>query len=78
MGPGIRETEEKQRYPIQVDEKDLEKLLSLLEGVSNASSSPQIVVTQCQVQRKPIDIGGEVYELELELLKREWQDEEAP
>lgn len=69
----IKETEEKQRHPVQVDEKDLEKLLSLIEDVSSEPlNSPQLIIRNFQLKKKETSLRNEIFEVEMELLKREW------
>ena len=69
----IKETDEKQRHIVQMDEKDLEKTLSLIEGVSMGAGTPQLIVRNFQMKKIKTPIqNNEVFEVEMELLKREW------
>ena len=72
----MKETEERQRHTVQMDEEDLKKLLSLIEEVSidsfsPAENSPQIIVTDFQLEKKESPIKTKVFEIEMKLLKRE-------
>ena len=69
----IKETDEKQRHPVQVDEKDLKKLFSLIEDVSiNPFPSPQLIIRNFKLKKRETLLQNEVFEVEMELLKREW------
>lgn len=73
----VKETEEKQRSPIQLNETDLKRLLSRLEHVEidhflPEKNSPQIVVTNFRLTKKETPFKKEVLEIEMELLKREF------
>lgn len=69
----IKETDEKQRHPIQVDEKDLTQLLCLIEDVSATSClSPQLIIRNFKLKKRETPLHNEVFEVEMELLKREW------
>ncbi len=68
----VRETVEKQRRPIELDEDDLSCLLAQIEdrpvgNFARKAKGPQLIVTQAELRRK-----GENWELKLELLKREF------
>jgi hypothetical protein len=73
----IKETDEKQRRSVQVDGSDLQKLLSLIEDLPIGShlpqsKSPQLIIKDFKLQRKQNPLYSEVFEIEMELLKREW------
>lgn len=73
----IKETEEKQRHPVQLDKKDLEKLLSRIENCPigsflPAEQSPQLLVRDLKLRQIKTPLQTEVFELELELLNREF------
>ncbi len=74
----IKETEEKQRHPVQVDESDLAHLCALIEDVSIGSfdplpQMPQLLFLDFKIKKIQTPFHSEIYELESELLKREWQ-----
>lgn len=74
---GVKETEEKQRYAVQVDAEDLKKLLSLIEdipidGYRSMNRSPQIIIQNFQLHKQITSIETEVFLLEMSLLKREF------
>jgi hypothetical protein len=69
----IKETEEKQRHPVQLNREDLEYLLCLIENVSNQpSTSPQLIIRNFHLKKRNPFLHKEVLEVEMELLKREW------
>jgi len=77
--PKVKETEEKQRHPVQMDETDLQKLLALIEDIPiglNAPqpNMPQLLVRDIKIKKTENPLHSEVYEVEMELLKREWID----
>lgn len=74
----IQETEEKQRHPVQMSESDLQRILSRLENVpigpfDPAPKSPQFIVRDIQVKRTSTTLDTEVFEVEMNLLKREFK-----
>ncbi len=71
----IKETDENMRHPVQVNAIDLQKILSRIEDVTIGSfepipNMPQLVVRNMKLKKK-----GELFELELQLIKREWSYE---
>ncbi len=73
----IKETDEKQRHPVQMDESDLKKLLTLLEDIpvgenEPALKMPQILIRDMKIKKIETPLHSENYEVEMELLKREW------
>jgi len=76
----VKEVEEKQKYPIQVDEQDLRKILSLLEDTPidpflPATAAPQIIITDLTLKKQKTPIQTFVFEVEMDLLKREFKDQ---
>ena len=73
----FREIEEKQKHPVEVNEDDLKKILSALEGVkispySAPEKHPQFVIKQFELIKKMHpDIKEKVFVLSMQLLKRE-------
>ncbi len=73
----LKETEEKQRHPVQIDEGDLQNLLSAIEDIpvgpyEPLPQTPQLLVREMKIRKVENPLRSEVYELEMELLKREW------
>ena len=73
----IKETEEKQRRPIQMSETDLQRLLAALEDIPVGQNkpipqTPQLLVRDMKIKKIENQLHSEVYEVEMELLKREW------
>jgi hypothetical protein len=73
----IKEMEEKQRHPVEMDEQDLQKILSLLENVAvgpftPVENSPQILIKNFSLKRKETPLQTNVFEVEMDLLKREF------
>jgi hypothetical protein len=77
MNETIKETEQKQRYPVQMDREDLQKICSLIENVPIGPyqpfcKMPQLMMTQFHMKRSTTEIHSKTYEVEIELLQREW------
>lgn len=73
----VKETEEKQKHPIQIDQEDLQKLLSYLEDLPIGShepllQSPQLIIRNFHLKKQKTPFQNEVFELEMDLLKREF------
>lgn len=73
----IKETDEKQRYPVQLDENDLHLLLALIEHIplkhfEPSLKSPQLLIKNFQLQKHKTPLQTDVFELEMDLLKREF------
>jgi hypothetical protein len=78
-----KETLEKQRYPIEIDPNDLQKLLSIIEESSgeeneleNKPSSlkgrPQLLICNFSMTKKNAPLQNEVFEITMDLVKREF------
>jgi len=67
--PQCKETHEAQRHPIEVDETDLKRLLTLIEEIppGSTTSRPQLVIRDFHLTRK-----NQTFVLEMNLLKREF------
>lgn len=75
--PHLKETEEKQRRPVQMDEEDLKNLLALIEDLSidsylPAEDRPQLIISDFHLKKKETPLKTEVLEIEMDLLKREF------
>jgi hypothetical protein len=73
----IKETDEKQRRPVQMSEDDLHRLLSSIEDIPVGQheplpNMPQLLVRSMSIKKMINPQYCEVYEVEMELLKREW------
>lgn len=73
----MKEVEEKQRHPVQMDENDLKHILSLIEDVSidsfsPSAGSPQLLVKELHFKKQRTPLHTEVFEVEMDLLKREF------
>lgn len=73
----IKEVDEKQRHPVQMDETDLKKILSLIEDLPIDSAlpsndSPQILIKEFRLKKKQTSLQTEIFEVEMDLLKREF------
>lgn len=72
-GKGIKESEEKQVYPIEMESRDIKELLTRIEGPSfNDLPRPQLIITDFHMKKKKTNLETSVYELEMQLLKREF------
>ncbi|MBX9744904.1 MAG: hypothetical protein K2X08_06825 [Chlamydiales bacterium] len=73
-----QETEEKMKKPVEVNETDLKKLLSLIENVEIGPyqphpKSPQMIITNFSLKRRNSPFKQETFEVKLDLLKREFK-----
>ena len=72
-----KETVEKQRYPVQIDHRDLKRLLTLIEdiplsGALSKAQRPQLLITDFVLKKLQTPLQNEVFEVEMQLLKREF------
>lgn len=73
----MKEIEEKQRRSVQMDQKDLQKILSLIEDVPvgpylPSNTSPQILIKELKIKKLETSLQTEVFEVDMDLLKREF------
>ncbi len=73
----IKETEEKQLHPVQMNEEDIKKLLSSLEEIPIESypaleSLPQIIITDFHLEKKQTPLKTDVFEVDMQFIKREF------
>lgn len=67
----IKEVEMHQKKGIELDEKDLIDLLTLIEE-NNNHDKPQLLITSFSLEKKKKENNNEVFILNLDLLKREF------
>ena len=75
----MKEVEEKQRHPVQMDESDIKQILSLIEDVPienymPTSGSPQILIKELRLKKQETELHTEVFEVEMDLIKREFTE----
>lgn len=80
-GSGLREMEEIQQSPVEMNEEDLKKLLCLIEGITiwpygPKEGKPQLIVKDFKLSKKQTIAQQHVFLVSLQLIKREC--EEAP
>ena len=73
----MKETEEKQRHPVQMSPDDVKKTLSLLEDLpienyGRTENRPQIVITDFLLQKKQTSLKTDVFEVDMQFIKREF------
>lgn len=73
----VKEVDEKQRKPVQMDENDLKKILSITEDLPIDSElpkagSPQLIIKEFRLKKQETSLQTEVFEVEMDLLKREF------
>jgi hypothetical protein len=78
----FQEAEEKQQHPVEMNEEDLKKLLSLIEGVTiwpygPKENRPQLIITDFQLTKKELSSQENVFVINLQLLKREASSSQA-
>jgi len=72
------EVEEKMKKSVEMNEEDLKKILCLIENVSVGSNqpydkSPQMIITEFSLKKKTSPFKQELFEVKLDLLKREYK-----
>jgi hypothetical protein len=78
---GWQEVEEKQQNPIECNEEDLKRILSLIEGVTiwpygPKEGRPQLIIKDFDLVKKPLSSQESVFCLNMHLLKREGLEKE--
>ena len=66
---GVSECEISLFHPVEVDNRDIKKLLTLIE---EREGGPHLLFTDWKMTRKATGLGSEVFELNFKLLKREY------
>ncbi|HSX12859.1 MAG TPA: hypothetical protein VLE96_00340 [Chlamydiales bacterium] len=74
----IKETEEKQRHPVQMNEEDIKNLLAIVEDIPIVSdwkeeSRPQIIITDFRIETKQTPLKTNTLEVDMQFLKREFE-----
>jgi hypothetical protein len=71
-----KETVEKQHDFVELDEKDLKSLLTLIEEVPsedvNVDLTPQLIISEFALHKKNTPLHGQVLEIKMDLFKREF------
>ena len=72
----FRETEEKQQSPVELNEEDLKKLLSLIEGTTiwpygPKEGRPQLIIKDFKLVKKELPSHEKVFVVTMQLIKRE-------
>jgi hypothetical protein len=72
----VKEEELSFLHPIEVDTQDLEKILSLIEGVPLQTtlppSRPQLIIQRFEMKKMHKEEGSDTFSIHLQLLKREF------
>ena len=76
----LQEVEEKCKYPVEMNEEDLKKLLSVVEEVKIGSNlppdnAPQLIIKNFELLKKPTLGSEDVFEVHLSIIKRETLEE---
>lgn len=77
LSPLFKESVEKMKNPIEIDEDDLNRILSYIENVridnhSSPANPPQLIITDFRLKRKRANNTNETFILTMSLLKREF------
>lgn len=72
----FQEVEEKQQHLVEMNEEDLKKTLSLIEGVTiwpygPKEKRPQLIIKDFQLSKKELSSGESVFVVNMHLIKRE-------
>ncbi len=77
----LEETLERQLRPVEMNETDIKRVLSLIEGIdakgiseTAMASRPQLLIRSLHISKKKMDLGREVYLFSSELIKRVIQE----
>ena len=75
--PFFQETVETLVHPVEINTTDLQKILSLIEGIpinqfAPGPNRPQLLITDFKLDKRKINDKNEVFLLNLKLLKREF------
>ena len=75
--PLFQETVETLMHPVEINTKDLQKILAKIEGVEMNDASPgpnrpQLFITDFKLEKKTINEKNQVFQLNLKLVKREF------
>ena len=73
----FQDTIETLNYPIEVNQEDIKKILTYIEGVPMTPYKvpelrPQMIITDFKLDKQKVSEGYEVYQLKLKFLKREF------
>lgn len=74
----VKEVDEHLRQSVQVDEEDLKKLLCLIEDCPIGTHTPllhcpQMIIKKLHIKKRLTSVETETFDLEMDLLKREFQ-----
>ncbi len=71
----IKETEEKQRHPVQMDDEDVKKFLTMIEDIDSEGTPchPQFIITDFRLETKQTPLKTNIFEIEMQFLKREFE-----
>jgi hypothetical protein len=75
--PAFQETTETLIHPVEINNKDLQKILARIEGIqigefAPSPSRPQLIVLDFKLDRRAVTEKNEIFVLNLKLLKREY------
>lgn len=76
--PLMQETMETLIHPVEVDSYDCQRILSRIEGIPFGEEKtlppgrPQLLITECKLDKKKIAPNHEVFVLQLKFIKREF------
>lgn len=75
--PFFQETMETLIHPVEINNSDLQNILAKIEGIevgpfAPGPDRPQLIITECKLERKKIWETSEEFILNLKLLKREY------
>lgn len=76
--PQFQETTETLIHPVEVNVDDIQKILAMVEGIQvgpykPAEARPQLIILDFKLEKKASQDKNEVYQLNMKLLKREFQ-----
>ncbi len=76
---GFSEIEEKQQYPVEMNEEDLKRTLSLIEGITiwpygPKENPPQLIIRDLELICKDLPSQEKVFVVRMDLLRREYSE----
>jgi len=79
--PNFTETIETLVNPVEVDQDDIQNILSKIEGIrlgpyAPPAQAPQLIITDFKIEKKEVSSENEVFLLNMKLIKREYSKDQ--
>lgn len=73
VGANYKETVENQTKPVDLDESDLQTVLTLLEGTEENSEKPHLIISEAHIERKK-GLVKEAWNFVVKIIRREYTE----